>query len=312
MNTKYTSSIHILFALIALFFSSCSQNDDLFHKTAGGVEYRFYEQNFDCDGVVVGDLITANVVFRTKDTVFFNSYKDLNTLYQFEVLEPRFPGDIYAALMIMCKGDSATFKIKGDSLFIRDFEIHELPLFIDSEHWVYMDIGLVDVIPSDQFMEEKVRFKNRNRKMEAERFQKEQDDIHAYLTKNKVDVKPTESGLYFVEIEPGFGDNIKNGDTVIAHYTAMFINGEILETTKREIAVKNDIFDSSLTYAPFKFLQGDTLLIPGWIEGVALMKNGGKARLLLPSELAYSTYGVEGLVPPFTPLIYEIEILDVE
>jgi FKBP-type peptidyl-prolyl cis-trans isomerase FkpA len=309
-NQIFLLWIPILFLI--LMSANCSGDADTFSETAGGVQYHFYEQNFGCDGVIIGDLITANVVFRTEDTVFFNSANDLNTPYQFEILQPRFQGDIFAALMIMCQGDSATFRIKGDSLFIRDFEIGQVPSFIGPDTWVYMDIRLQEVMPKDQFELEKERYRNRTRKMEESRLQKEQDDIRAFITAKNIGVMPTESGLYFLEITPGSGESIREGDTVTAHYAAMFISGEIFETTKQETAMKNDIFDSSMTYAPFRFIQGDTLLIPGWNEGVALMKRGGKARLLLPSALAYGDHGVEGLVPPFTPLIYEIEILEVE
>ena len=254
----------LVLPLFALIFTGCSGDGDFFSKTSGGVEYHFYRQNFDCDGVIVGDLITANVVFRTKDTVFFNSSRDLTTLYQFEILEPRFPGDIYDAVMIMCEGDSATFRIKGDLLLLKDFERPGLPGFIDADTWVFMDIGLEEVMPRDQFMEEKRRYKTRNENMANEALQKEQNDIHQFVLDNHIDEKPSATGLYYLEIIPGTGNQIQTGDTVTAHYAAMFINGHIFETTKKEIAVKNDILDSSMTYVPFRFIQGDTLLIPRW------------------------------------------------
>jgi FKBP-type peptidyl-prolyl cis-trans isomerase len=82
---------------------------------------------------------------------------------------------------------------------------------------------------------------------------------------------------------------------VRVHYT-----GRLLDGTK---------FDSSHDRGqPAEF--GLNEVIAGWTEGLQLMKKGGKARLVIPSNLAYGPQGRQG-IPPFAPLAFEIELLDI-
>ena len=88
----------------------------------------------------------------------------------------------------------------------------------------------------------------------------------------------TESGLEYVEIEAGAGDQAKAGKTVRVHYTGKFLDGKV--------------FDSSVTRGePLEFQLGAGRVIKGWDEGIALMKVGGKAQLTIPPQLAYGERG---------------------
>jgi len=298
--------------MILVLIWGCKSGQDDFQTTPGGLSYKFHQQNKAGIGVLPGDLITADVIFRTADTVFFVSSRDLTVPYQFEILEPRFPGDIYDAFLIMAVGDSATFILNGDSLFLLDFEIQEFPDFIDATTNVFMDVKLQDVLPRDEFAKEKESYKGRVDKMLIELKEKEVSDINVYINQNNIHVKPTESGLYFIELEKGRGPSVTSGKSIKVDYSAMFINGEIFETSIRDIAMKYDIFDSTFTYQPFQYRHGDSLTIAGWNEGLSYMKQGGRALLIVPSALAYGEEGVEGFIPPFTPLIYTVEILEVK
>ena len=294
-----------------LFLWSCQSDLDGYKTTPNGLTYKFHEQNSAGIIALPGDLITANVVLRTLDTVFFVSSSDLTVPYQFEVLEPKFGGDIYDALMLMGVGDSASFIINGDSLFRFDFEIQELPDFISGNTQVFMDIKLLNVTPKEIFKKEKDAYANRTESILQEFKEQEQTDLQNYLEEHNISANPSASGLYFIEAEHGSGPFVELGKRVKVDYSAMFISGEIFETTKREIALKNNIFDSVMKYQPFEYNHGDSIAIAGWTEGVSYMREGGKARFIVPSHLAYGEQGVEGVIPPFAPLIYEVEILEV-
>lgn len=309
---KRTKGLYLF--LIPLLFAlwGCGNGQDDFKTTSGGLRYKFHKQNKAGIGVLRGDLITADVVFRTMDTVFFVSSRDLTVPYQFEILEPRFPGDIYDAFLLMAVGDSATFILDGDSLFRYDFEIEEFPEFIDVSTLVFMDVKLQDILPKEDFAQEKKSYKGRVDRVLSELKEKERSDIDGYLKEHNIRVNPTESGLYFVELEKGRGPAVQPGKWVKVDYSAMFINSEIFETSIQDIAMKYDIFDSSLVYQPFEYQHGDTLTIAGWNEGLSYMNQGGRALLIVPSVLAYGEEGVEGFIPPYTPLIYEVEVLEVK
>lgn len=72
-------------------------------------------------------------------------------------------------------------------------------------------------------------------------------------------------------------------------------------------------FDSSLDRGmPFVFPIGVEYVIPGWDEGVATMKVGGKRQLLIPPSLAYGEEGAGEVIPPDANLIFEVELLDIQ
>ena len=125
------------------------------------------------------------------------------------------------------------------------------------------------------------------------------DPLAEYIKANNITVEPTASGLYYIETQAGTGEQAKAGDVVSVHYT-----GTLLDGTK---------FDSSIDRGqPFEFTLGAGRVIKGWDEGIALMKVGGKATLILPSDLAYGNQAVGGVIPANSPLIFDVELLGIK
>ncbi|MGV6988360.1 FKBP-type peptidyl-prolyl cis-trans isomerase [Testudinibacter sp. P80/BLE/0925] len=108
-------------------------------------------------------------------------------------------------------------------------------------------------------------------------------------------VKSTKSGLLYRIEKAGEGDTVEPTDTVKVHYEGKLINGEV--------------FDSSVKRGePIEFQLNQ--LIPGWIEGIPLIKKGGKIELVIPAELGYGSHAT-GNIPPNSTLVFDIELLDV-
>jgi peptidylprolyl isomerase len=110
-------------------------------------------------------------------------------------------------------------------------------------------------------------------------------------------VVTTPSGLQYVDEVVGNGPMPQSGQTVSVHYTGWLTNG--------------DKFDSSVDRGtPFEFVLGQGQVIPGWDEGVASMKVGGKRRLTIPANLGYGARGAGGgKIPPNATLIFQVELL---
>ena len=72
------------------------------------------------------------------------------------------------------------------------------------------------------------------------------------------------------------------------------------------------MFDSSYRRKePLQFTVGVGQVIAGWDEGILLLHEGDKARLVIPSELAYGSRGAGGVIPPNAPLIFDVELVSV-
>ena len=109
----------------------------------------------------------------------------------------------------------------------------------------------------------------------------------------------TKSGLAYFMIKEGEGAQAKAGNTVSVHYT-----GKLSDGTK---------FDSSYDRGqPIEFPLGEGRVIPGWDEGIALLKLGGKATFIIPPNLAYGSRGAGGVIPPNSTLIFEVELINIK
>jgi peptidylprolyl isomerase len=113
----------------------------------------------------------------------------------------------------------------------------------------------------------------------------------------------TASGLQIMDTKIGTGATCQVGQTCVMHYTGWLYQG----------GAKGKKFDSSLDRGqPFEFPIGKQQVIPGWDEGVATMKVGGKRTLIIPPELGYGARGAGGVIPPNATLIFDVELLDVK
>ena len=105
----------------------------------------------------------------------------------------------------------------------------------------------------------------------------------------------TTTGLQYEVLTEGTGKKPKTTDNVEVHYEGKLTDGTV--------------FDSSVARgqpASFRLDQ----VIPGWTEGVQLMKEGGKTRFTIPANLAYGEMGA-GTIPPNSVLIFEVELLKI-
>lgn len=119
-----------------------------------------------------------------------------------------------------------------------------------------------------------------------------------FLAENgkKENVKTTASGLQYVVEKEGTGAQPSAEDEVTVHYTGKLLNGQV--------------FDSSVNRGePATFPLNR--VIPGWTEGVQLMKEGAKYTFFIPSDLAYGPQGVPGAIPPHSTLIFDVELIKV-
>ncbi|MCR5151918.1 MAG: FKBP-type peptidyl-prolyl cis-trans isomerase [Prevotella sp.] len=120
-----------------------------------------------------------------------------------------------------------------------------------------------------------------------------------YLSENakKEGVMTTPSGLQYKVLKEGTGKKPKATDSVKCHYEGMLVDGTV--------------FDSSISRGePAVF--GLNQVIAGWTEGLQLMQEGAKYRFFIPYQLGYGERGAGASIPPFSALIFDVELISIE
>ena len=135
--------------------------------------------------------------------------------------------------------------------------------------------------------------------------------IKKYIADNNLKVNTTPDGLNYQVTKMGSGEKPAAGDTVAVYYVAKFVDGKVFDTNIKEEAKKANIPGNPMSpYKPMRFPLGVQGMIKGWNEVMLLLPKGSKATLVVPSSLAYGPNGYQR-VGPFTPLVFEVELVDV-
>lgn len=299
--------IYSMAALALLFASvicSCANTKNPYvgyEKTNSGLYYKFYTQN-DGERPQQGDLL---------EMVFSCTVNDTNVIIPvtpnvFKLEAPMFSGDIFEAMSMMHKGDSASFIVGIDSTFKTFFGRPTLPEEFNVNDVMRFEMRLDDFYPESEYLNRmavKVKEMNDERAVNLkttypEETAKAAEALSSFLSKNKVVAEPMESGLYYVVIQEGNGEKPQIGNMVTMHYTGKLLDGTV--------------FDSSVERdQPFSFPLGVGRVIPGWDEGVQLMSKGEKGVLYIPYYLAYGERDM-GEIPSFSNLVFEVELVDFE
>lgn len=120
------------------------------------------------------------------------------------------------------------------------------------------------------------------------------DFLKENLTKEGV--KSTESGLQYIVLTQGSGKLPTSSDSVRVHYTGRLIDGSVFDSSEQR-------------GQPAEFPVNG--VIRGWVEALQLMPVGSKWRLYIPQELAYGSQGAGAAIPPYSTLIFDVELLDI-
>lgn len=281
------------FLLSALFLmlsvlTGCSNAPKGYQATDNGLYYRLFTNNGG-DNPQIGDLLELTMSCSVNDTVVILPL----TKNIIPMTEPSFWSDFVEGFSMMHKGDSASFIVDIDSSFVNLFGYNTLPPQFSSTDIMRFEVRLDDFYPESEFRFRMIENIKKNYPAETE---KAASELNAYLEKSGVVAQPTSTGLYYVKTQDGTGEKPSKGSTVKAHYTGCLLDGTV--------------FDTSIERGePIEFVLGVGQVIPGWDEGIAMMSKGEKAVLYIPYYLAYGDRDL-GVIPPFSNLVFEVELID--
>lgn len=294
----------MFFALAALAMASCNGG---FKQAPGGLLYNIHT---DKEGATIkeGDFLAVNVITKNDADSVLSSTYDAGNSAPVLMQKPQAKGDIYAALQLLSEGDSATIKMNIDSVFPKG----QRPPQLKGKYLVY-EMKVEKVIAkgklSDQVFQGRI---SEYFKKQGEELKKREPVLMAkYIADNNLKVSKTASGLNYVITKQGSGPQIIEGDTAVVNYTGRLLSGKVFDTSVKEVAEKEKIANPMRKYEPIRVPVGSAGIIKGWADALVLLNKGAKGTFVIPSSLAYGEQGSPNVIPPFSPLAFEIEVVDV-
>ncbi|HTM65564.1 MAG TPA: FKBP-type peptidyl-prolyl cis-trans isomerase [Flavipsychrobacter sp.] len=289
------------FALLGAFvltLNAC-KSDGGFQKTEHGIQYKIVK---DEKGPTanIGDYVEMHMkaVYKGddgKDSTLFDS-RQMNNNKPMEVPlpAPAYKGDFVEALTKLSAGDSAIIRMSVDSL--KKQSGGQIPEFMKSGHFIEYNVTMVAVKSQQQMQQEQ-------EKHATEQKTKDEQILQDYFTKNNLHPSKTPEGVYYIIEKEGTGPTPQPGQAVTVKYTGSTLDGKIFDSN----------VDPAMGHAePFTFEVGRGAVIQGWDIGVSVLKKGTKAKLFIPSGMAYGQQSPSPAIPQDAILAFDIEVLKIE
>jgi FKBP-type peptidyl-prolyl cis-trans isomerase len=197
---------------------------------------------------------------------------------------------------MLAKDDSASFIISAANFFRKTLS-SDLPSFLKENDKIKINVAIIDIQTPQEYNREKEAFL----KWIEDFGVYEKTILKQYLDGAKLKVKPLSSGMFYLVLKPGNNKGVTLGDTVVVHYEGRFLNGKFFDSTRQRKEA-------------FQFVYGQQWqVIKGMEEAIGMMHEGEKALFIMPSELAFGETGSStGIIPPFTSLIFEVELVKIK
>lgn len=293
------------FIAAMVFIAGCVDNS--FKKTGDGSEYRIIS-NENGKKAVAGNFIQLNQLAKYKDSVLFSSIENsMPTFIPYDTAQlPPFFKKIN-------EGDSLIIRISTDTLI----KSGRNQPYMQKNEYIYQYFKVVKIFASREEAEKAA--KPYEAEAKVKQYKKTLDVIKKDLTTNAAQVKTddqlltnfmknnninavkTDWGTYVAVETPGTGENLNENSIASIKYTGK--------------TLKDSVFDSNVDpkfghTEPYDVDLSEFGVIPGWIDGLKLMKKGSKGKLLIPSTLGYGKRG-SGKIAPDENLVFDIEVADV-
>ncbi len=291
MFTSGRCARYFTLLLIVLLFSCKEEKYPGYSLLGDGIYYRLHTFG---DGKIKpekGDFLSLKVKCYKGDTLICEElYPDRDGFDTMSVKDVSYDL-LSSAITMMEVGDSASFIFDEKSPFTKQDTLVPVSLH---ENPFRLEVRLVNL------KEEKIVRKERllHSLWVKEKREEELELIRLFITGNNINAVPDSDNFYYIETMAGSGEQPVTGQVTTVSYKASFISGKEFYST----FASNDMFEFILG-APGQ-------LLPGMERGIRKMREGGKARFIVPSHLAFGEAGSStGLVGPFKTLIFDVELV---
>jgi FKBP-type peptidyl-prolyl cis-trans isomerase FkpA len=289
-------------AVLGLLAVGCNRVD--FKKTKSGMPYKIYSDNKSAK-LRTGDFVkihySVKVTNNGKDSLLQSTREQGQPFYMPVSTENMQPYDINEIIPLLRKGDSAVV-IQSVDTFLKRNPVGA-PKFFKKGGKLTTTFKVIDIFRSeeearaDEKKEKEQRFFN-DKNIQGQ-LQKDVQALQSYFSQHGIKAQKTTSGAYVEMLSSGSGPKIQTGDQVEVFYTGRTLEGKVFDSN----------VDTSFHHAkalPVRVNEGQTLR--GFEEGLAMLKEGDKARIYIPSPLAYGAQGVPQIgIAPNAILIFDVE-----
>ncbi len=280
----------IAFLLVLISISACSKGKYADYKTAdNGLRYKLLNKSLSSTQLITGDIVELKLKYSSpSDSVLFNS-EELGVPFRMQIDKTSHKGGSFEdALKLLSPGSCAKFIIPADSFFNKTMH-KNLPQGVKKGSELIFEITILKKLDKKEIDEE--------RQLMAKKMKEQEETfINQYVTENNITIEPKLSGLFFIDLKKGNGRKVKIGDKLKVNYKGMLMDGSVFDSS----------YDRKEAYT---FVLGKGDVIQGWEEGFSYMQYGGRAKLIIPSYLAYGKKGYGSIIPPYSTLIFEVELL---
>lgn len=290
--------INIVLVIATLVFGSCEMRTPEYYYTEGGLKYKYHDIVSDGKTPDEGDFLSVNMMWKTaSDSIFYSS--DNSTYRQTDLIvlqSSTVKGGIEEGFAMLKEGDSVTFYIAPE-VFFGEYLKQEVPYFLAENKEMQISMRLLKIQSEDKYNEDKQIWLDQ---LELKEFSLINDVLDAW--ENEGDSIFQFSGVYVVYDSIMTDSNyVRYMDNVQINYTAEFTNGV-------------EFYNTYNNGYPDEFQIGKPdQTVEGLKKAISSMRYGQSAKVLIPSSYGFGEKGSAGnIVPPYTPVIYRIEVLEKE
>lgn len=287
--------IFSLAAVVAL--GSCNQVD--FKKTQGGMPYKIFPGK-DTQQAVTGGYLKVHMTTKLNDSILGTTYTSMPTYLP--VQNETQPYDVSEIIPQLKKGDSVYAVQLIDTFMARAAKspnAQPFPPQFKKGDKIITTIKVLDVYKTEE--QAKSDYEKEQATAVQGQIKKDETALQDYFSKNNVQPQKVGQGTYVQILSPGSGEAVADGKYVSLRYKGYTLDGKVFDTNMDTTFGHGD---------PMNFVVGAQPMIKGFDEGIRQLKEGAKARIFIPSALAYGQ-NAPPTIGPNANLIFDVEVLDV-
>ncbi len=273
-----------------------------FKKAKDGSQYKIIS-NKKGPKVLKGNFIEMNSFAKYKDSVLSNSVED--GMPQYAMYDTtNFPEPFKEIFQNIHVGDSITIKISTDSIIAKSQG--QAPPFMKKGQFIIQSFTILNSYTTKEQADSSQKIfmtgaQKRDSIAAISQLAKDSKTIEEFLAKDKITFVKAEKGTYVQILEPGTG-TLTDSSILLVNYTGKSMAGVAFDSNT----------DSSFQHVePYPIDMRNPEVITGWVDGLKLLKKGGKAKFYVPSSLGYRKTGNGDKIKPNENLVFDIAVVDI-